>query len=378
MIKFEIIKKDEKTKARAGVLETSHGIVETPVFMPVGTQATVKTISPAELKEIGANAILANAYHLYLRPGLDVIKQAGGLHKFMSWDRAIITDSGGYQIFSMASLRKIRDDGVEFQGHFDGSLHFFTPEKVIEIQNILGADIIMAFDECVSYPCPYVHAEEAAKRTYIWAKQCKSAHKNNNQVLFGITQGSMYKDLREKSTKELIDLNFSGYAIGGLSVGEPKETMLEIVDFSTKLLPGEKPRYLMGVGTPEDIFDCVERGIDMFDCTMPTRNARNGTVFTSIGKIVVRNAEYSKDFTPLDPNCNCYTCKNFSRAYIRHLLNVGEILGMRLTSFHNLAFMMNLVSYIRKSILEGTFVSLKKEFLQKTSQRCYNRGVCKL
>lgn len=365
MMKFSIIKKDNKTMARAGILETSHGIVETPVFMPVGTQGTVKTISPSELKEIGINAILGNAYYLYLRPGVDVIKNSGGLHKFISWDRTIITDSGGYQVFSLAGLRKIRDDGVEFQSHYDGSYHFFTPEKIIEIQNNLGADIIMVFDECVPYPCNFVQAEEAVKRTYIWAKQCKDNHKNNNQALFGITQGSMYKDLRERSIKELIDLDFPGYAVGGLSVGEPKETMYEIVEFSNKLLPEEKPRYLMGVGTPEDLFECIEKGIDMFDCSMPTRNARNGTVFTSIGKIVVRNAEYSNDFTPLDPNCDCYTCKNFSKAYIRHLLNVGEILGMRLTTFHNLAFITNLVSSIRRSILEGTFTSLKEEFLER-------------
>lgn len=368
MIKFKVIKKDDKTMARLGRLETSHGVVETPVFMPVGTQATVKTVSPAELKSMGVKAILGNAYHLYLRPGVDIIKNAGGLHKFMSWDGTIITDSGGYQVFSMASLRKIRDDGIEFQLHFDGSYHLFTPAKAMEIQNNLGADIIMAFDECVPYPCNFVQAEEAIKRTYLWAKQCKDSNKNNNQALFGITQGSMYKDLRERSTKELIDMDFPGYALGGLSVGEPKETMYEIVGFSGKLLPEEKPRYLMGVGTPGDVFECVERGIDMFDCSMPTRNARNGTVFTSTGKIVVRNAEYSNDFTPLDPNCDCYTCKNFSRAYIRHLLNVGETLGMRLTSFHNLVFMVKLTSYIRKSISEGTFQSAKKEFLKKTSQ----------
>lgn len=365
MIKFTVVKKSNTTLARVGRLETNHCIFETPVFMPVGTQATVKTVSPSELKEIGVNAILTNAYHLYLRPGIDVIRESEGLHKFMSWDKTIITDSGGYQIFSMASLRKVRDDGVEFQSHFDGSYHFFTPEKVIEIQNSLGADIIMVFDECVSYPCKYVEAENAARRTFLWAKQCKNSNKNNKQSLFAITQGSMYKDLREKSTKELMDLDFSGYAIGGLSVGEPKGTMLEIVELSTRLLPEEKPRYLMGVGTPEDIFECVERGVDMFDCSMPTRNARNGTVFTSTGKIIVRNAEYSKDFTPLDKNCKCYTCRNFSRAYIRHLLNVGEILGMRLTTLHNLVFITNLISYIRKSILEGTFSKSKEEFLHK-------------
>jgi queuine tRNA-ribosyltransferase len=361
-MKFNVIKKDKNSMARLGKLHTNHGIVETPVFMPVGTQATVKTMTPKELREMGVTAILNNAYHLYLRPGVDIIKNAGGLHKFMSWDKAIITDSGGYQVFSMASLIKVKDEGIEFNSHFDGAYHFFTPEKSMEIQNNLGADIIMAFDECVPYPCNYVQAEEAVNRTYVWAKKCKKATANDKQALFGINQGSMYKNLREKSTKELVDLDFPGYAIGGLSVGEPKETMYEMVELSTRLLPEKKPRYLMGVGTPEDIFECVARGVDMFDCTMPTRNARNGTVFTSAGKLVVRNAEYSRDYNPLDKNCNCYTCKNFSRAYIRHLLNVNEILGMRLATLHNLYFMANLTSNIRKSIKEGNFLELKKEF----------------
>lgn len=362
---FELEKKDKNTKARAGKLLTGHGIVLTPVFMPVGTQATVKALGPDELKDAGTQIILSNTYHLYLRPGTEIIQKAGGLHKFMSWDKPILTDSGGFQVFSMNELRKITEDGVDFQSHIDGSYHKFTPEKSIEIQNILGADIIMAFDECTPYPCTKDYATKSLEITTKWAKRCKTAHKNNNQFLFGIIQGSVYPDLRKRSAKEIIDLDFPGYAIGGLSVGEAKNIMYEIIDCTVPLLPENKPHYLMGIGSPEDIFECVERGIDMFDCVMPTRNARNGTAFTSQGKVIVKNAAYSQDFSPLDSECDCYTCKNFTRAYLRHLFNVGEILGMRLNTLHNINFMIKLLFKIRQSILQDNFVEFKREFLGK-------------
>ncbi|MFA7412606.1 MAG: tRNA guanosine(34) transglycosylase Tgt, partial [Tissierellaceae bacterium] len=313
-IKFELLKEARDSKARLGKLHTPHGVVETPIFMPVGTRATVKAMTPEELKDLEAQIILSNTYHLYLKPGHELIKEAGGLHKFMNWNGPILTDSGGFQVFSLGDLRKIKEEGVEFRSHIDGSTHFISPEKSIEIQNALGSDIMMSFDECTPYPASYEYSKESMERTSRWAKRCKDYHKDwDRQSLFGIVQGGMYKDLREQSVKELVDLDFPGYAVGGLSVGEPKELMCEILGHTTPFLPKDKPRYLMGVGTPDYLFEAVEHGIDMADCVLPTRIARNGTVLTSSGKLVIRNAKYSKDFSSLDPECDCYTCTNYSR-----------------------------------------------------------------
>ncbi|MDD4569994.1 MAG: tRNA guanosine(34) transglycosylase Tgt [Tepidanaerobacteraceae bacterium] len=362
-MKFDVLKKSANTTARLGILETSHGSFQTPVFMPVGTQATVKTMTPDELKEIGAKIILSNTYHLYLRPGHELVKEAGGLHSFMNWDGSILTDSGGFQVFSLGKLREISEEGVTFRSHIDGSLHFIGPEISIEIQNALGADIIMAFDECIPYPANYDYVLKSVERTTRWAKRCQKAHNNiDSQTLFGIVQGGMYKDLRRKSAMDMVSLGFKGYAIGGLSVGEPKNVMYEVLDFTVPLLPDDKPRYLMGVGSPDDLFEGVTRGIDMFDCVLPTRIARNGTVFTKNGKLVVRNATYAKDFSPLDLDCDCYTCKNYTRAYIRHLINTNEILGIRLTTIHNLHFLINLMKQIRKAIKGDYLLQLKDEF----------------
>jgi len=363
--KFELLKECEKTGARAGILHTPHGDIETPIFMPVGTQATVKTMSPEELKEIGAQIIVSNTYHLYLRPGHELVKKAGGLHSFMNWDRPILTDSGGFQVFSLGDLRTITDEGVLFRSHLDGSKHLFTPEKVMEIENALGADIIMAFDECTAYPSTFQESERAVKRTTDWARRCKEAHNNDKQALFGIIQGNVYKELRERSAKEIIDLDFPGYGIGGLSVGESAEIMYEVLDYTTPLMPKNKPRYLMGVGAPENIVEGIKRGVDMFDCVLPTRIARNGTVMTSFGKLVIKNAAYKDDFLPLDPECECYTCKNYSRAYIRHLLKADEIFGLRLTSIHNLAYLLKLTRDIRKAILEDKYPEFIEEFYSK-------------
>ncbi len=366
-IRYELLHECKQTGARRGRIHTPHGIIETPVFMPVGTQATVKSLTPEELKEeVNAQIILSNTYHLYLRPGHELVKEAGGLHKFMNWDRAILTDSGGFQVFSLGDLRKITEEGVEFKSHLDGSRHFLSPEKVMEIENALGADIIMAFDECVEYPAEYDYTKQSMERTTRWAKRCKEAHKNTeNQALFGIVQGGMYKDLREKSAKDLVDLNFPGYAVGGLSVGEPTELMCDILEFTTAFLPKDKPRYLMGVGSPDYLIEAVLRGIDMCDCVLPTRIARNGTAMTSNGKVVVRNATYERDFTPLDSECDCYTCKNYTRAYIRHLIKAGEILGVRLLSIHNLRFLTKLMERVRIEIENDNLLNFKNEFYKK-------------
>ncbi len=362
-IKYELTKEASDCKARLGRLHTPHGVIETPIFMPVGTKATVKTMTPEELKGIGAQIILGNTYHLYLRPGHELIKEAGGLHKFMNWDGPILTDSGGFQVFSLGDLRKIEEKGVEFRSHIDGSKHFISPEKSIEIQNALGSDIIMAFDECAPYPSDRDYVKNSLERTTRWAKRCKEAHKNpQTQALFGIVQGGMYNDLREQSAKELLDLDFPGYAVGGLSVGEPAELMNQVLDFTTPLLPRNKPRYLMGVGSPDYLFEAVIRGIDMADCVLPTRIARNGTVLTSKGRLVVRNAEYKKDFSSLDSECDCYACQNYSRAYIRHLFNVNEILGARLTTIHNLHFLLKLMENIRDAIKEDRLMEYRETF----------------
>ncbi|TCS83841.1 tRNA guanosine(34) transglycosylase Tgt [Tepidibacillus fermentans] len=362
-IRYELIKKDKKTGARLGRLYTPHGVIETPIFMPVGTQATVKTMSPEELKQMNAQIILSNTYHLFLRPGHDIVKEAGGLHHFMNWDRPILTDSGGFQVFSLSDLRKITEEGVHFRNHLSGEKLFISPEKSIEIQNALGADIIMAFDECPPYPADRDYVKKSLERTTRWAERSLKAHSRpNDQALFGIVQGGVYKDLREQSAKEITSLNFPGYAIGGLSVGEPKEMMFDILEYTTPLLPEDKPRYLMGVGDPESLFEGVIRGIDMFDCVLPTRIARNGTAMTSQGRLVVRNAKYARDFGPIDPKCSCYTCQNYSRAYVRHLLKADEIFGLRLTTYHNLFFLLNLMKNIRQAILEDRLLEYKEEF----------------
>ncbi|WP_029688324.1 tRNA guanosine(34) transglycosylase Tgt [Thermoanaerobacter sp. A7A] len=365
-IKYRLIKKDSRTNARLGILETPHGVIETPVFMPVGTQATVKAMTPEELKEIGATIILSNTYHLYLRPGHKIIEKAGGLHRFMNWDRAILTDSGGFQVFSLNSLRKITEDGVEFRSHIDGSRHFFTPEKVIEIQNALGSDIMMSFDECAPYPADYEYVKNSMELTIKWAERGKKAHKNTEkQALFGIVQGGIYEDLRKECAQRLVEMDFPGYSIGGLSVGEPKNVMYDIVDLTTEYLPENKPRYLMGVGSPDDLIEGVIRGVDMFDCVLPTRIARNGTVFTSKGKLIVRDAPYAEDFSPLDEECDCYTCKNYSRAYIRHLFKANEILAARLATIHNLYFLIKLMERIREAIRQDRLLEFKKQFFKK-------------
>ena len=377
MFKFTLEKKSSQCKARTGTIETNHGVIKTPVFMPVGTRATVKAMNNDELKSIGSQIILSNTYHLYLKPGQEIIRKADGLHKFMNWDRPILTDSGGFQVFSLSKTRKITEEGVQFRSHIDGSKHFISPEKSMEIQNDLGSDIMMAFDECVPYPASYEYTEDSMKRTQRWLKRCKDYHKNTDkQNLFGIIQGGMYKDLREYSAKNTIDFDLPGYAIGGLSVGEPRDLMIDLLDFTTDFMPENKPRYLMGVGTPDYLFEAVEHGVDMCDCVLPTRIARNGTALTSKGKLVVKNAKYKDDFSALDDNCDCYACKNHTRAYIRHLLNVDEILGARLLSIHNLRFLIKLMENIRKSIEEDRYLEFKDEFYRNYGydyhQKCDN------
>ena len=364
--KFEVIKECKQSGARITRFTTPHGVIETPVFMPVGTQATVKAVSPEELKDVNSQIILSNTYHLYLRPGHELVKKMGGLHKFMNWDRPILTDSGGFQVFSLSDLRKIKEEGVYFNSHLDGSKHLFTPEKVIEIEQALGSDIMMQFDVCSPYPCEYRDAKENMERTLRWLDRCHTAWTNDNQALFGIVQGSMYKDLRRESaiaTASYTDC--PGIAIGGLSVGEPKPLMYEILDDLMPIMPKDKPRYLMGVGSPDCLVEGFTRGIDMMDCVLPTRIARNGTVMTSHGKVVVRNAQYKEDTRPLDEECDCYACKNYSRAYIRHLLNAGEIMGARLASIHNIRFLHKLTEDLKKAIWEDRSIDFKNEFLQK-------------
>lgn len=363
-VSFKVIKRDPASRARLGLLSTPHGNVETPVFMPVGTQATVKTMTPEEVRETGGRIILSNTYHLYLRPGQDVVREAGGLHRFMHWDGPILTDSGGFQVFSLGPLRKVTEDGVTFRSHIDGSEHFFSPEKAMEVQMALGSDIAMAFDECAPYPCSREYAHEALRRTTRWAGRCLESHRREDQAVFGIVQGSVYPELRSESAKDLTALDFPGYAIGGLSVGEPKELMYEMLDHTVPFLPEKKPRYLMGVGSPDCLVEGVLRGIDMFDCVLPTRIARNGTALTRWGKLVVRNAEYARDFTPLDPECSCYTCRHYTRAYIRHLIKAGEVLGIRLTTIHNLNFTLKLMYEIREAVREERMVEFAQSFRQ--------------
>ena len=363
---YEHIKTCKQTGARLGIVHTPHGSFETPVFMPVGTQATVKAMTPEELKSINAGIILSNTYHLWLRPGTEVIEAAGGLHQFMNWDRPILTDSGGYQVFSLSKFRKIEEEGVHFRHHLNGSKLFLSPEKAMEIQNVLGSDIMMAFDECPPYPATYEYMKRSVERTSRWAERCIAAHQRpDEQALFGIVQGGEYEELRQQSARDLVALDFPGYAIGGLSVGEPKEVLNKVLEFTTPLLPFDKPRYLMGVGTPDSLIDGVIRGIDMFDCVLPTRIARNGTLMTSTGRLVVRNKKYEKDFRPLDENCDCYTCKNYTRAYIRHLIKADEILGLRLTTIHNLHFLIHLMEQIRQAIREDRLGDFREDFFEK-------------
>jgi len=362
-VKLEIIKEDSRSRARLGKLHTPHGLIDTPVFMPVGTQATVKTLTPEELQDLGAQIILSNTYHLFLRPGHELIAEAGGLHKFMHWDRAILTDSGGFQVFSLGDLRQIHEEGVEFRSHIDGSRRFLSPEIATQIQMALGADIIMAFDECAPYPCTREYARNSLERTTRWTRRCREALKpGGQQALFGIVQGGVYQDLRLQSAAEIVALDLPGYALGGLSVGEPKDVMYEVLDYTVPQLPAAKPRYLMGVGSPDALIEGVMRGIDMFDCVLPTRIARNGTALTRYGKVVVRNAEAARAFSPLDPTCSCYTCRNYTRAYIRHLLKAEEILGLRLMSIHNLHFLQTVMQEIREAIREEVLPEYRRRF----------------
>jgi len=351
--------------ARAGVIQTPHGDVETPVFMPVGTQATVKSLSPHDLLDAQAPIILANTYHLYLRPGSDLIERMGGLHRFMAWDRPILTDSGGFQVFSLAHNRKIDDEGVTFKSHIDGSTHRFTPEMVMRVEEQLGADIIMVFDECAPYPATLDYAERAMKRTHSWAERCLQSHTRSDQALFAIVQGSTYAELRRESAHVLSSLDFPGYGIGGLSVGEPKEEMHAMLEETTPLLAEHKPRYLMGVGSPEDLVECVARGIDMFDCVLPTRVARNGALLTRDGRLPIKSARYAGVDTPIEPDCDCYACRHFTLGYLHHLFRAEELLAYRLNSIHNIRFMTRTIAEIRASILDGTFPAYRQEFLAR-------------
>lgn len=363
-ITYELIKRDPVTGARAGIIHTPHGSFPTPIFMPVGTQASVKTVSPDELRDLGAGIILSNTYHLFLRPGSELIREAGGLHKFMNWDRAILTDSGGFQVFSLGDLRKITEEGVTFRSHIDGSKKFLSPEVATRVQMDLGSDIIMAFDECAPYPAEYDYVKHSMERTTRWAKRCKDTLTREDQGLFGIVQGGMYKDLRTQSAAELVEMDFPGYAVGGLSVGEPKELMYELLEHTVRLLPENKPRYLMGVGTPDCLVEGVLHGIDMFDCVFPTRVSRNGMAMTWNGRLVMKNAEFTHDFQPIEENCGCYACRNhFTRAYIRHLVRAGEIFGLRLLTLHNLYFLQAFMRKLRQSILDERFSEFRADFL---------------
>ncbi len=363
-ISFKVVAQCPSTGARAGVLTTPHGEIKTPIFMPVGTLATVKAMTTSELVEINAQIILANTYHLYLRPGHELVAEAGGLHKFMNWHRPILTDSGGFQVFSLGDMNKIDEDGVEFRSHIDGSRHYFTPEKVMEIEGALGADIIMAFDQCLAWPSTREQAEGAVQRTSRWARRCKDSQINpHSQALFGIMQGGSFHDLRERSAQALVEMDFPGYAIGGLSVGEPKEVMYDVLSKCVDYLPTTKPRYLMGVGSEDYLLTGTWYGVDMFDCVLPTRIARNGTAMTSQGRLVVRNASYTRDFAPLDPECSCQVCANYSRAYIRHLVKNNEILGHRLLTYHNLYHLLKLMEGARQAIIDGNFVQYYRQHL---------------
>ncbi|MBR3018331.1 MAG: tRNA guanosine(34) transglycosylase Tgt [Clostridia bacterium] len=364
-VTFELLHTCKQSGARLGVLHTPHGDIPTPIYMPVGTQATVKAMTPREMEEINAKIILSNTYHLHLRPGEDIIREAGGLHTFMDWHHPILTDSGGFQVFSLSELRKITEEGAAFRSHLDGSKQFISPEISMDIQEALGSDIAMAFDVCSAYPCDHKTAEEAMRRTHRWAERCKKHHTRSDQALFGIVQGAFYEDLRIESAKTLADMDFPGYGIGGLSVGEPKPVMYEMLEKIEPYMPKNKPRYLMGVGTPDCFLEGILRGIDMFDCVLATRIARNGTCFTRNGRLVVRNATYARDFTPIEEGCDCYACQHFTRAYVRHLLKADEITGGRLASIHNLRFLIRMMEEIRQAIAEDRFLDYRKAFYEK-------------
>lgn len=365
-IKYRLIKKEKHTGARLGEIVTPHGTFKTPMFMPVGTQASVKTMAPEELKEMGAGIILSNTYHLWLRPGEDIVEKAGGLHKFMNWDRGVLTDSGGFQVFSLAKLRDISEEGVAFKSHLSGEKLFLSPEKAIQVENALGADIMMSFDECPPFFESYDYVKKSVERTSRWAERGLIAHQNPAaQGLFGIVQGAGFEDLRRQSARDLVGMDFPGYSIGGLSVGESKGEMNRVLDFTTPMLPEDKPRYLMGVGSPDALIDGVIRGVDMFDCVLPTRIARNGTTMTSQGRLVVKNAKYSEDFRPLDPKCDCYVCKNYTRAYIRHLIKADETFGIHLTSYHNLYFLINLMHQVQDAIEQDNLLEFREAFFEE-------------
>ena len=366
VIKYTLKKKSTECSARVGEISTPHGIIETPVFMAVGTQGTVKTLVKEDLHEIGSQIILGNTYHLWNQPGHKIVEEAGGLHKFMNWDRPILTDSGGYQVFSLAKLRDIHEEGVYFKHHKSGKKLFLSPEIALEIQNSLGSDIMMSFDECPPYPCTYEYMKKSVDRTLRWAQRSLDANKNKDtQGLFGIVQGGEFDDLREYCANELVKMPFDGYSIGGTSVGEPKEIQNKALDVVCPILPEDKPRYLMGVGSPGAILDAIERGVDMFDCVLPTRIARHGTAMTSYGRVIIKNKEYERDFTPLDPNCDCYCCKNYTKAYLRHLFKANEMLGHRLMSIHNISFLVDLTTKAREAIKEDRFLEYKKEVYAK-------------
>ena len=398
---FEILATDRHSKARQGRLPTAHGVIDTPAFMPVGTQGSVKGVSPRELRELKAQIVLGNTYHLFVRPGLDVIKHFGGLHKFMNWDGPILTDSGGYQIFSLAKLRKITEDGVEFQNHIDGARAFISPEIAMEIQAALGSDIAMALDECVPYPCEYDYAAQSAEMTMRWARRCKEWKQKNaerptsniqrrmaepikyqpsttNSLLFGIVQGATFEDLRKQSAQAIVDLDFDGYSIGGVSVGEPQEEIMRAVESAEPFLPSDKPRYAMGLGTPPQLLEMIARGMDMFDCVLPTRLARNGTAFTSTGTLNLKNAEFALDKGPIEENCACYACTEFSRGYIRHLIKAEEILGLRLITLHNLHFYLDLMRLARNRIENGEFDRFRREFISNYKTRDVDSAACSL
>lgn len=360
MFGFKIEAECPQSGARAGEFITPHGAIKTPVFMPVGTQATVKAMLPRELEDIGAQIILSNTYHLHLRPGEELIRDAGGLHEFMRWDRPILTDSGGFQVFSLSGINKITDDGVEFRSHIDGKKEFFTPELAVRVQEDLGSDIAMCFDECVKLPTTEEISLAAVKRTLAWASRCKAAHTREDQALFGIVQGALFADQRIECARRLQEIGFPGYAVGGLSVGESHDEMYRILDVLDPVLPKDRPRYLMGVGAPENLLEGVARGVDMFDCVLPTRNGRNGSLLTSRGRITIKNAEFERDFSPIDPECDCYVCSNFTRAYVHHLFRRGEILSARLCTWHNIHFLVDLMAQAREAIIEGRFIAFRE------------------
>ncbi|SFP93846.1 tRNA guanosine(34) transglycosylase Tgt [Salibacterium halotolerans] len=365
-ITYELKKTCKQSGARLGTIHTPHGAIDTPMFMPVGTLATVKTLSPEELEDMNAQIILSNTYHLWLRPGEDIVQEAGGLHSFMNWDRPILTDSGGFQVFSLSDFRNIKEEGVHFRNHISGEKLFLSPEKAMQIQNALGPDIMMALDECPPYPAEESYMKASVERTSRWAERCLEAHRNkDSQGLFGIIQGGEYEHLRKQSANDLISLDFPGYAIGGLSVGEPKDVMNRVLEFTSPLLPIHKPRYLMGVGSADSLIDGAIRGVDMFDCVLPTRIARNGACMTSRGRLVVRNAAYARDFSPIDSDCGCHVCRNYSRAYIRHLIKSNETFGFRLTSYHNLYFLLDLMKKVREAIMEDRLLDFRDDFFEQ-------------